>query len=114
MKDHTTLIEPFSARENKILSLIDEGLSYGEIGQALHIEKATVTWYVQQIYDKLGLEKSQRNHRHALACARSLGVLEVIPNAFPAGQWEPAIKNPTKVCALSNRLMPMTFSGVKR
>jgi WD40 repeat protein/DNA-binding CsgD family transcriptional regulator len=96
MKDHTALIEPFSARENKILSLIDEGLSYGEIGQALHIEKATVTWYVQQIYDKLGLEKSQRNHRHALACARSLGLLEAIPNAFPTEQWQPAIKNPYK------------------
>jgi DNA-binding CsgD family transcriptional regulator len=96
MKDHTTLVEPFSAREHEILSFIDEGLSYGEIGQALHIQKATVTWYVQQIYDKLGLEKSQRNHRKALSCARALGLLEVAPDTYPRGQNEPHIKNPYK------------------
>jgi WD40 repeat protein/DNA-binding CsgD family transcriptional regulator len=96
MKDHTTLTEPLNAREHKILSLIDEGLSYGEIGQVLHIEKATVTWYVQQMYDKLGLETSRRNHRNALSCARALGLLEGSPIPFSPEQHESPIKNPYK------------------
>jgi hypothetical protein len=96
MKEYTTLIEPRNAREHKILTLIDEGLSYNEIGQALHIEKATVTWYVQQIYDKLGLEKSQRNHRSALSCARALDLLAGFPKAIPPDSLEPHIKDPYK------------------
>jgi DNA-binding CsgD family transcriptional regulator len=100
MKDSTTLIEPLSAREHEILSYIDEGLSYGEIGQALHLEKATVTWYVQQIYDKLGLDKTRRNHRHALTCARALGLLEGSPSLFPRRILS---KIRTKVCAFSRR-----------
>ncbi len=96
MKDSTTLIASLSAREHEILSYIDNGLSYGEIGQTLHLEKATVTWYVQQIYDKLGLEKTRRNHRNALACARALGLLEGSSSTFSSQQHESPIKNPYK------------------
>lgn len=86
-------IEPLTTREQKILSLIDQGLSYTEIGQDLCIEKATVTWYVQEIYDKLGLEKSQRSHRKAIALALSLGILAGSP--APTSPEGP-LKNPYK------------------
>ncbi len=96
MNQPAALIEPLNARELKILSLIDDGMSYGEIAQALYIEKATVTWYVQQIYDKLNLEKSQRNHQKALARAKELGLVGSRTDISAAGRANLTIKNPYK------------------
>jgi WD40 repeat protein/DNA-binding CsgD family transcriptional regulator len=96
MNQPAALIEPLNARELKILSLIYEGLSYAEIAQTLYIEKATVTWYVQQIYDKLGLEKSQRNHQKALACASALGLFPNKASSSEQPQTNLSIKNPFK------------------
>jgi WD40 repeat protein/DNA-binding CsgD family transcriptional regulator len=89
-------IESLTARELKILALISEGLSYGEIGQNLFLEKATITWHVQQIYDKLGLEKSQRNHQKALAVAQAMGLLGSKPATTAQEQARQPIKNPYK------------------
>jgi WD40 repeat protein/DNA-binding CsgD family transcriptional regulator len=96
MNQPPALIESLTARELKILALISEGLSYGEIGQTLFLEKATVTWYVQQIYDKLGLEKSQRNHQKALAVAQGIGLLGSKPTTSTQEEARQPIKNPYK------------------
>jgi WD40 repeat protein/DNA-binding CsgD family transcriptional regulator len=96
MNQHADLIEPLTARELQILALIGEGQSYGEIGKELFIEKTTVTWYVQQIYDKLGLEKSQRNHQKALARAQAIGIIEAKDTSSNREQANLQIKNPYK------------------
>lgn len=70
------LIEPLTVREAEILALLAEGLSDREIGERLFLDAKTIKWYNQQIYDKLGLEKPNRNRKEAVAKARMLGLLD--------------------------------------
>ncbi len=58
-------------REVDILTMVSGGLRNREIGDRLGLTEGTVKWYMQQIYDKLGV----RRRPQAVLRARQLGVL---------------------------------------
>jgi LuxR family maltose regulon positive regulatory protein len=47
----------FSTREGAILRLVAKGLLNREIGATLGMTEGTVKWYLQRIYDKLGIRR---------------------------------------------------------
>ncbi|TMV49676.1 LuxR family transcriptional regulator [Paenibacillus mesophilus] len=65
------LIEPLSARELEILSLIAQGLSNHEIGERLFLALSTVKGYNRNMFDKLQVKR----RTEAVARARRLGLL---------------------------------------
>ncbi len=58
-------------REVDILTMVGGGLRNREIGDRLGLTEGTVKWYMQQIYDKLGV----RRRPQAVQRARQLGIL---------------------------------------
>ena len=60
-----------SSREVEILTMVSGGLRNREIGDRLGLTEGTVKWYMQQIYDKLGV----RRRPQAVIRARQLGIL---------------------------------------
>jgi LuxR family maltose regulon positive regulatory protein len=58
-------------REIDILTMVSGGLRNREIGDRLGLTEGTVKWYMQQIYDKLGV----RRRPQAVIRARQLGIL---------------------------------------
>lgn len=60
-----------SVREVEILTMVSGGLRNREIGDRLGLTEGTVKWYMQQIYDKLGV----RRRPQAVIRARQLGIL---------------------------------------
>jgi LuxR family maltose regulon positive regulatory protein len=60
-----------SLREIEILTQVSGGLRNREIGDRLGLTEGTVKWYMQQIYDKLGV----RRRPQAVLRARQLGIL---------------------------------------
>ncbi len=60
-----------SLREVEILTMVSGGLRNREIGDRLGLTEGTVKWYMQQIYDKLGV----RRRPQAAIRARQLGIL---------------------------------------
>lgn len=60
-----------SHREIEILTQVSGGLRNREIGDRLGLTEGTVKWYMQQIYDKLGV----RRRPQAVIRARQLGIL---------------------------------------
>jgi LuxR family transcriptional regulator, maltose regulon positive regulatory protein len=60
-----------SLREVEILTMVSGGLRNREIGDRLGLTEGTVKWYMQQIYDKLGV----RRRPQAVIRARQLGIL---------------------------------------
>lgn len=60
-----------SHREVEILGQVSGGLRNREIGARLGLTEGTVKWYMQQIYDKLGV----RRRPQAVIRARQLGIL---------------------------------------
>ena len=55
---------PLDAREREILSMVALGLLNREIGERLGLTEGTVKWYLQRIFDKLGIRRrSQAVHR---------------------------------------------------
>ncbi|MEI9984742.1 MAG: LuxR C-terminal-related transcriptional regulator [Aliidongia sp.] len=58
-------------REFEILRMVAGGLRNREIGNRLGLTEGTVKWYMQQIYDKLGV----RRRPQAVMRARQLGIL---------------------------------------
>ena len=65
------LIEPLSARELEVLQLMAQGAQNGEIANDLVIAIGTVKRHVSNILSKLQAD----NRTHAVACARSYGLL---------------------------------------
>lgn len=65
------LIEPLSARELEVLSLVAEGLSNRQVGRRLHIAESTVKSHLNNVYGKLGVD----NRTQAAAKARTLNLL---------------------------------------
>lgn len=59
-----------SMREVEILTLVSGGLRNREIGDRLGLTEGTVKWYMQQIYDKLGV----RRRPQAVIRARQFGI----------------------------------------
>ena len=66
-----SLIEPLSQHELKILQLIAQGLSNGEIGERLFLALDTIKGHNRRIYDKLQVQ----SRTEAIARARELGLL---------------------------------------
>ncbi|NJN44055.1 MAG: helix-turn-helix transcriptional regulator [Anaerolineae bacterium] len=66
-----SIVEQLTYREQEVLSLIVEGKSNREIAQILVITHGTVKWYVNKIYQKLGV----RNRVQAIVRARELNLI---------------------------------------
>ncbi|MCD4672630.1 MAG: response regulator transcription factor [Anaerolineaceae bacterium] len=66
------LIEPLSAREREVLTLIDQGLTNREIADRLTVAVSTVKTHINNIYGKLGV----RTRIQAIKQARALGLIE--------------------------------------
>src|SRR5260221_1007624 len=65
------LVEPLTQREREILAYLGQGLTATEIAQELTLAVSSVRWYIQQVYNKLGVNNKQR----ALLRAGELGLL---------------------------------------
>ncbi len=63
--------ETFSSREIQILGLIGRGHSNQDVAIDLGLSESTVKWYLQQIFDKLGV----RQRMKAVCRARELGLV---------------------------------------
>lgn len=87
------LIEPMTARELMVLSLICDGSSNDEIAQRLDIGLAAVKWHINQIFGKLGVSRRIQ----AVAIAVHLRLVEPV--------WLPRAASPKSPppSALSNR-----------
>ncbi len=64
-------VEPLSARELKVLTLLSQGLSNKEVASTLYLSVRTVKWYTSNIYGKLDVS----SRTQAIAKARRLGLL---------------------------------------
>lgn len=73
------LPESFNQREVDILGLIKQGLTNQEIAQKLFLSLATVKWYNQIIFNKLGVS----SRTQAIEKAREYGLIE-LQGAAPA------------------------------
>ncbi|MNN55540.1 HTH-type transcriptional regulator AlkS [compost metagenome] len=60
-----------NSREIEILHLVHGGLRNKEIGRRLNITEGCVKWYMQQIFDKIGV----RRRSQAVSRARQFGVI---------------------------------------
>lgn len=67
----STWVESLSQRELKILQLIAQGLSNGEISERLFLALSTVKGHNRNIFDKLQVQ----SRTEAVARARELGLL---------------------------------------
>ena len=65
------LPQPLTPREQEVLSCIGANMTNRQIAEHLTIARSTVTWYVRQIHNKLGVD----NRGEAISQARSLGLL---------------------------------------
>jgi predicted ATPase/DNA-binding CsgD family transcriptional regulator len=79
-----SLIEPLTGRELEVLRLMADDLTISAVADQLVLSPATVKWYTQQIYGKLGIHEPGQKRRQAVARARALGLLEV--ERTPAGR----------------------------
>ncbi len=70
-EDEYGLCGRLAGREVDILTMVAGGLRNREIGDRLGLTEGTVKWYMQQIYDKLGV----RRRPQAVIRARQLGIL---------------------------------------
>lgn len=65
------LVAAIADREKEILTMVAGGLRNREIGERLGLTEGTVKWYLQQIFDKIGV----RRRSQAALRARRLGLL---------------------------------------
>ncbi|WAB99254.1 LuxR C-terminal-related transcriptional regulator [Pseudomonas putida] len=65
------ILGALNSREIDILEMVDKGLLNREIGVKLGMTEGSVKWYLQQIYDKIGV----RRRTQAADRARQLGIL---------------------------------------
>jgi len=70
-EESSGLTSRLAAREIDILTMVSGGLRNREIGERLGLTEGTVKWYMQQIYDKLGV----RRRPQAVLRARQFGIL---------------------------------------
>lgn len=69
--ENSGLTSRLASREIEILTMVSGGLRNREIGERLGLTEGTVKWYMQQIYDKLGV----RRRPQAVMRARQFGLL---------------------------------------
>lgn len=63
--------DPLSPRERQLLKLVDEGLTYKQISDQLHVSTHTVHSHIKNIYEAL----QARSRGEALSKARSRGLI---------------------------------------
>ncbi len=93
------LIEPLTERELDVLRLMTDDLSIPVMADRLVLAPATVKWYTQQIYGKLGIHEPGQKRHQAVARARALGLLEA--DKTPAGR--PRYRLPVQTTPLVGR-----------
>lgn len=69
--DEIAICGRITNREVEILLRVAAGLPNRQIGDQLGLTEGTVKWYLQQIYDKLGI----RNRKQVVARAQRLGII---------------------------------------
>ena len=60
-----------TGREREILAMAGDGMLNRQIGEQLGLTEGTVKWYLQQVYDKIGV----RSRKQAFQRARRLGLI---------------------------------------
>ena len=60
-----------NSRELEILSLVGSGMLNRQIGEQLGLTEGTVKWYLQQVFDKVGI----RNRKLVVARVRRMGLI---------------------------------------
>lgn len=66
------LVGKLTARQREVLALMAEGRSNAAIAAALVITEKSVARHTSHIYDQLGIDQSERDHRRVLAVVRYL------------------------------------------
>ena len=90
IEEDTVPASKLSAREIEVLTLVGGGLRDREIGKRLGLTEGTVKWYMQQIYDKVGV----RRRSQAAMRARQLGMLTEVRRMAAHGLDGRQRKNP--------------------
>ncbi len=102
---HTTFtLDPLTDRELDILRLLADGLSDQEIANQLVLALSTVKWYAKQVYSKLGVN----NRNHAVARARSLGMLDDKPAVQLPPTQSPRNNLPAQISSFVGRQREIT------
>lgn len=65
-------VDNLTARQREVLTLMAEGRSNAAIATELVIEEKSVARHTSHIYDQLGIDQSQQDHRRVLAVVRYL------------------------------------------
>jgi DNA-binding NarL/FixJ family response regulator len=66
------VLEQLTPRQREVLALMAEGRSNGAIAESLKLTTKAVVRHVSHIYDTLGLESTEEDHRRVLAVVRYL------------------------------------------
>ncbi len=66
------VLEQLTPRQREVLALMAEGRSNGAIAESLTLTTKAVVRHVSHIYDTLGLEPADEDHRRVLAVVRYL------------------------------------------
>lgn len=66
------MLEQLTPRQLEVLALMAEGRSNGAIAESLTLTTKAVVRHVSHIYDTLGLEPADEDHRRVLAVDRYL------------------------------------------
>lgn len=69
--DKSRIMGRLSTRELEILMLAGSGMLNKKISERLGLTEGTVKWYLQQVFDKLGV----RDRARAAAKARQMGLI---------------------------------------
>lgn len=69
--DDLAICGRITGREIEILTLAGSGMLNRQIGENLGLTEGTVKWYLQQVFDKVGI----RNRKQAVARVRRLGLI---------------------------------------
>lgn len=70
-EDSGIILGRITSREREILAMAGDGMLNRQIGEQLGLTEGTVKWYLQQVYDKIGV----RSRKHAFQRARRLGLI---------------------------------------
>ncbi|MCB0041204.1 MAG: helix-turn-helix transcriptional regulator, partial [Caldilinea sp.] len=68
------LVEPLTEREQEVLRLMAQGLTYQQMAEQLIVSINTVRYYVRNVYSKLDVHRRGA----AIARARALGLLPAV------------------------------------